>query len=331
MVIALSYAAPSSEGRPPPGLDGGVPGGAGRGVRAPVQVLEGRVVRGDEAGAGAAFDAHVADGHPLFHRQAADGRAGVLEDVAGPAADADPADERQDDVLGADARGERAVDADLVGLRVALEEGLGREDHLDLARPDPERERPERAVRARVRVAADDRHAGLGQAELRADDVDDALARRADAVERDAELGAVRLELRDLGGGLQVQHRQVARRRRDRVVRGRHRLARSADADAARAKAGEGLRAGHLVHEMEVDGEDGGGAGVLADHVVRPDLVDDGARGAHAPERTRGSAEGPGPPTRRPAADGLTGAPTHPLVLVVSSTTVPVRAASGPV
>ena len=86
---------------------------------------------------------------------------------------------------------EPAVDPDLVGLRVALEQGLGREDHLDLARPDPERERAERAVRARVRVAADDGHPGLGQPQLRPDDVDDALARVADAVERDPELGAV--------------------------------------------------------------------------------------------------------------------------------------------
>ena len=95
----------------------------------------------------------------------------------------------------------RAVDPDLVGLRVALEERLGGEDHLDLARPDAERQGPERAVRARVRVAAHDGHAGLGQAEFRADDVDDALAGRSDAVERDPELGAVRFELADLGGG----------------------------------------------------------------------------------------------------------------------------------
>ena len=167
-----------------------------------VEVLEGRVVRGDQPGAGAALDAHVADGHPLLHGQAADGLAGVLEDVAGPAADPDPGDQREDDVLGADARGEPPVDADLVRLRVALEEGLGGEDHLDLARPDPERERPERPVRARVRVAAHDRHAGLGQAELGADDVDDALPRVADAVERDPELGAVGLELVDLGGAI---------------------------------------------------------------------------------------------------------------------------------
>ena len=139
------------------------------------------------------------------------------------------ADQVQDDVLGADARGEAAVDADLVGLRVALEQRLGREHHLDLAGADPERQGPERAVRAGVRVAADDRHAGLGEPELRPDDVDDALARRADAVERDPELGAVVLELADLGGGHLVEDRQVARGGRDRVVGGRDGLARPPD------------------------------------------------------------------------------------------------------
>ena len=67
---------------------------------------------------------------------------------------------------------------------VGLEQRLGREDHLDLARPDPERERSESAVGA-VRVAAHNRHPGLGQPELGSDDVDDALARVADAMERD--------------------------------------------------------------------------------------------------------------------------------------------------
>ena len=141
---------------------------------------------------------------------AADGVTGVLEDVAGAAADPDAADEVEDDVLRGDAGLEPAVDADLVGLRVALEQALGREDHLDLARADPEGERPERAVGRRVRVAADDRHAGLRQAELGADDVDDALAVRAEPVERDAELLAVALELRDLEGGLLVEDGQRA-------------------------------------------------------------------------------------------------------------------------
>jgi hypothetical protein len=47
---------------------------------------------------------------------------------------------------------ERALDAHLERLRLALQETLRREDVLDLARADPEREGPERAVRRRVAV-----------------------------------------------------------------------------------------------------------------------------------------------------------------------------------
>jgi hypothetical protein len=132
-----------------------------------------------------------------------------------------------------------------------------------------------------VRIAADDGHAGLGQPQLRTDDVHDALARGPDAVERDAELGAVRLELAHLGGGHLVEDRQVARRRRDGVVSRRDRLARMTHAEAAGAETGEGLRAGHLVDEVQVHREDRGGAGVLGDDVVVPDLGDDGARLGH--------------------------------------------------
>ena len=57
-----------------------------------------------EAGPRAALDAHVADRHPLLHVERADGLAAVLEHVPGAAADADPGDQREDDVLGADAR-----------------------------------------------------------------------------------------------------------------------------------------------------------------------------------------------------------------------------------
>jgi hypothetical protein len=260
-----------------PALQRRIPGSPLRRVRPAVDVLVRGVVRGDEAGSCATLDAHVADGHPLFHGQGPDGVAAILEHVAGPAADPDPGKQREDDVLGADARHEAAVDPDLVRLRVALQEGLGREDHLDLARPDPECERAECPVRARVRVAADDRHARLGQAHLRADDVDDALRRRADAVERDAELAAVRLELADLGRCLQVEHREVARGGGDGMIGGRDGLRRSAHGQAALPQAGEGLGRGDLVDEMEVHGEDRGGARILADDMVGPDLVDDGA------------------------------------------------------
>ena len=203
---------------------------------------------------------------------------------------------------------EAPVDADLVRLRLALEQRLGREDHLDLARPDPERQRAERPVRRRVRVAADDRHAGLREPELRADDVDDALGVAAEGVDRDAEVGAVRLELPDLGRRLHVDHRQAARGGGRAVVRRGDRLVRAADRDAAGAEPGERLRAGDLVDEVEVDREDGRGAGVLGDDVLVPDLLDEGARLGHgggcSAATWRGgkgtSGQRPGRPARSP-------------------------------
>ncbi len=262
--------------------DGLVPIGARGGVAAAADVVEGGLVGGDETGPRAALDAHVADGHPLLHVERADGLARELEDVAGPATGADPRDEGEDDVLGTHAGLEGAVDADLVGLRLALEQGLGGEDHLDLARPDAERQRAERAVGGRVGVAADDGHAGLRQAELGADDVDDALGVAAVGVDRDAELGAVGLELPDLGGTLLVEDREAAGRGRGAVVRRGDGLARLADPGAPGAEPGEGLGAGDLVDEVEIDGEEGGGAVVLGDDVLVPDLLDEGARCAHA-------------------------------------------------
>jgi len=243
-----------------------------------VEVLEGRVVRGDEPGARTALDAHVADGHPLLHGQRPDGVTGVLEDVPRPAADPDPGDEGEDDVLGADAGGQPSVHLDLVRLRVALEQGLGGQDHLDFARPDPEGERTECAVRARVRVAAHDRHPRLGQAELWSDDMDDALGRVADAVQRDVEFGAVGLELLDLGEGHGVDEWEAPVGRRDRVVRRRDGLARATDPDPAGTQARERLGAGDLVDEMEVDREDRRGARILGHDMIGPDLVDDGPR-----------------------------------------------------
>ncbi len=73
------------------------------------------------------------------------------------------------------ARLQPAIDAHLAGLRPVLEQALGRQHVLDLAGADAEGQRAERAVRRGVAVAADDGHARLGQPQLRADDVDDAL------------------------------------------------------------------------------------------------------------------------------------------------------------
>ena len=174
---------------------------------------------------------------------------------------------------------ERPVDTDLERLRAALEQRLGRQHMLDLGGSDAEGERPERPVGRGMRVAAHDRHARLCQAQLRADDMDDPLVRRADAVERDAELAAVVLQALHLGRGDLIGDREAAVGGRDRMVGGGDGLPRAPHTEAALAQAVEGLRARHLVDEVQVDAEDvGGSIGALGNDVLVPDLLDDRSR-----------------------------------------------------
>ena len=65
--------------------------------------------------------------------------------------------------------------------------------------------------------------------------------------------------------------------------------------EAALAEALERLRAGDLVDEVEVDAEDGRGAGLVEDDVVVPDLLDEraGTRGV-IDHRRRKRSRGPG-------------------------------------
>ena len=94
-----------------------------------------------------------------------------------------------------------ALDVDREGLRLALQQALGREHVADLGAADAEGEGAECPVRARMAVAANDGHAGLRRAELGTDDVHDAAPRIAHAEQLDAELGAVALQLAHLLGG----------------------------------------------------------------------------------------------------------------------------------
>ncbi len=236
---------------------------------------------GDHARPRARLDRHVADGHAAIHRQGADGAAAVLEHVALPAARADLRDDREDDVLGRDAGSKHALDRDGHGLERLQRKGLGREHVLDLARADAERHGAERAVGARVAVAADDRDARHGQPELGTDDVHDALLDVAERVQADAELLRVPAQGVDLGAARQVGDGLVDGERRGVVVLGRDGQVRSAHRAAGHPQPVEGLRAGDLVHEVKVDVDEVGRA-VLAlhDEVVIPDLLGEGlARG----------------------------------------------------
>ena len=156
-------------------------------------------------------------------------------------------------------------------------ERLGGQHVLDLAGPDAEGECAERAMRAGVRVAADDRHPGLGEPELRADDVHDALLAVAHRVQPDAELGAVAAQRLHLGGRDRVGDRQLDADGRHVVVLGGDGELGPAHGPAGHPQPVERLRAGHLVHEVQVDVEQVGLA-LGPPHQVRlPQLLGQGA------------------------------------------------------
>jgi hypothetical protein len=124
--------------------------------------------------------------------------------VAGAAGGADLADDGEDDVLGGDALGQFAVDLDQHVLGFFLDQRLGGQHVLDLRGADAEGQRAEGAMRRGVAVAADDGGAGQGEALLRADDVDDALALVVLGEVLDAEIGCVRGQCLDLDAAFLV-------------------------------------------------------------------------------------------------------------------------------
>jgi hypothetical protein len=266
-----------------PVLDGGVPVRTLRGVRAALQEVERGLVGGDQPRLGAGLDRHVADRHPGFHGQLLDGAAPVFDDVALTAARADLGDDGEDDVLRRDAGRQFTVDRDGHLLGLVLRQRLRGQHVLDLAGPDAERQRTERPVRGGVAVAADDRHARLGQPELRTDHVHDPLVPVAHGSQPDAELRGVLPQRLDLGPADRVGDRGEDVQRRDVVVLGRHREFGTPDRAPRCSETVEGLRARDLVHEVQVDVEQVGLAGGAAHHVGLVDLLRQGLRHCCSP------------------------------------------------
>ena len=168
--------------------------------------------------------------------------------------------------------GKRAVDLDPHVLGLGLDQRLGREHMLDLGRADAVGERAEGAVGRGVAVAADDRRARQGEALLRPDDVDDALARVELVVIFDAELARVPGQLLDLLAALRIGDAAAAVGGLDVVVDDGERLLRRAHLAPGHPQPLERLRARHLVDEMAVDIDEAQIALGVEDMLV-PDLV----------------------------------------------------------
>ena len=240
---------------------------------ATLEVGERRLVWCDHAGARTRLDRHIAQRHAALHGEPLDSFAAVLQHVALSATRADARDHREDEVLGRDAVRQRAVDGDRHGLEGLERQRLRGEHVLDLARANSEGERTEGAVGRGVRVAADHGHAGLGETELRAHHVDDALVLAAQGEERHAELRAVRAQGLDLSARDRIGDGLVDVDRGDVVVLGRQGEIGAAYDASGRPQGVECLGARDLVDEVEVDIEEIRLALGAAHDVRVPDLL----------------------------------------------------------
>ncbi len=248
--------------------------------RAALHVGDGLVVHGDQAGARARLDRHVAHRHAAFHRERADRGAGELDGVAGAAGGADPADHRKHDVLGgarraaARPRTSRACSSPSSARSVCVASTCS----TSLV-PMPCASAPKAPCVRGVGVAADHRHAGQRRALLRADHVDDALAQVVHV-----EVG-LPWNLSQLASSVSTCRREIGSAMpSERCGRGDVVVAvATTESDPPQLAPGqleslERLRARHFVDQVAVDVEQRRAVGFFADEVGGPELVVERAR-----------------------------------------------------
>ena len=123
-------------------------------------------------------------------------------------------------------------------------------------------------------VAANDGHARLCYAQLRANDVYDALERMPQAVQLYPEIRAVLNQLLDLKAGERFLYREVLVDGRDVVVGRRNGFLGAEDPDSPVLEACKGLRTSDLVYEMAVDIQYFHTAFYWGDYMCVPDFVE---------------------------------------------------------
>ena len=221
--------------------------------RRPFEIAEGGFVGSDHARARAGLDAHVAQGHAAFHGERANRRTRILDHAAAGAVGSDVADDAQRNIFRRHCRAELAVHRDAEGFGARLRQALGGQNVLHFRSADAEGQRAESAMGAGVAVAANDGHARLGNAELRADHMHDPLFGRLNIVEWNAELGAVGAQGIHLFGRDRIFDDEPVGRGGDVMVHRGDRPVRAAHGSSRQAKPFKRLRRSDFMQQMQID------------------------------------------------------------------------------
>ena len=181
----------------------------------------------------------------------------------------------ENNVLGVHAGAKFAVHLDATNLERTERHRLGGEHVAHLAGADAERDRAKRTVGGSVGIAASDRGAGLRDALLGPDDVDDALLARGAVKEGDAELGAVFADLVHHGLRERILVGLDQLIGRDDVVHRGEGAVRHEDLETKVAEHAESLRGCDLVDEVRADDELGLAIGQGTDRMGGPDFFEE--------------------------------------------------------
>ena len=241
--------------------------------RPTLDVIDGGLVDRNHARARAGFDGHIADRHATFHRQRPNCRTGKFNRVAGAAGRADLADHGQHDIFGGDARANGAVKLHQHGFGFFCQQRLRGQHVLDFRGADAMCQTSKRAVRGRVRVAADNGHAWQGRALLWADHVHDALTLIVHVEIGQAVFFGVCIQRLDLQPGDRVSDAIGTVGGGD-VVIGDDQVGRIAPGLAAgQLQTFKGLRAGDFVYQVPVNIKNGGAVFCGVHHMRLPEFV----------------------------------------------------------
>jgi hypothetical protein len=133
-------------------------------------------------------------------------------------------------------------------------------------------------VSGSVAVAADDGEAGLGDAELRPDDVDDALILAVHVEQGNARFAAVAFEGFELAARVGVEDGKLAVFRGDGMIHHREGKLGLAHLASGRFEPRERLRRSPFMNQVAVDVNQGGLAGFFSNNVCGPDFFVECAR-----------------------------------------------------
>ena len=115
-------------------------------MRTTREVIKGDLIRIDISTTGSPFDGHVAERHPLLHRQRLDGRARELIGKTDTTFDTQGANDVKDQILGVHTIGQGSIHTDATNLEFVHRQALARENITNLTGADAKSDGAERPM-----------------------------------------------------------------------------------------------------------------------------------------------------------------------------------------